>query len=68
MTAQPPEPATDAAPGVPRWVKAFGIIALVLILLFVGMHLATGGGGPVRHGPPASLGEPAAPVAGARLP
>jgi hypothetical protein len=35
-------------PGTPRWVKVFGIIALVLILLFVIMML-TGRGG--RHGP-----------------
>ena len=29
--------------GTPRWVKMFGIIALVLVLLFVIVHL-TGGG------------------------
>jgi hypothetical protein len=29
----------EAPPSTPRWVKAFGIIALVLILLFVGVHL-----------------------------
>lgn len=33
----------DDAPGTPRWVKLFGIIALVLVLLFVILHL-TGGG------------------------
>jgi hypothetical protein len=35
----------DAA-GTPRWVKVFGIIALVVVLLFV-VSLLTG----VRHGP-----------------
>jgi len=27
----------------PRWVRVFGIIAAVLILLFIGFHLAGGG-------------------------
>jgi hypothetical protein len=35
-------------PGTPRWVKVFGIIALVLVLLIV-IALVTGLGGP--HGP-----------------
>jgi len=26
-------------PAAPRWVKTFGIVALVLVLLFVVMHL-----------------------------
>ena len=34
-------------PGTPRWVKVFGIIALVLVLLFVIMLLTD----PGRHGP-----------------
>jgi hypothetical protein len=34
-------------PGAPRWVKALGIIAIVVILLFVIMLLA--GHGPGRH-------------------
>jgi hypothetical protein len=29
----------DSPPSTPRWVKAFGIIGLVLVLLFVIMHL-----------------------------
>jgi hypothetical protein len=29
----------------PRWVKVFGIIALILVLLFVILHLAGGGFG-----------------------
>jgi hypothetical protein len=33
----------DENTGTPRWVKVFGIIAVVLLLLFVILHL-TGGG------------------------
>jgi hypothetical protein len=33
------EPDRESPPGTPRWVKAFGIIALVLILAFAGLHL-----------------------------
>lgn len=36
-------------PGTPRWVKVFGIIALVLIVLVVAMLLIGGGHGPGRH-------------------
>jgi hypothetical protein len=39
------EPTTG---GTPRWVKIFGIIALVLVVLFLIMLLT---GGPGRHGP-----------------
>ena len=42
-------PAPDA-PGddaTPRWVKVFGIIAVVVLVLFVILHVA--GGGPGRH-------------------
>jgi hypothetical protein len=35
-------------PGAPRWVKVFGIIIAIPILLFVILMLA---GGPGRHGP-----------------
>ncbi|MGH7476803.1 MAG: hypothetical protein ACRELD_10970 [Longimicrobiales bacterium] len=35
-------------PGAPRWVKVFGTIVLVLVLLFVMMKVAGIGG---RHGP-----------------
>ena len=34
---------SESPPGAPRWVKVFGIIALVLVVLFVARHL-TGGG------------------------
>ncbi|MBI4295994.1 MAG: hypothetical protein HY667_02615 [Chloroflexi bacterium] len=41
----------------PRWVKVFGIIALVLVLLFVILHL-TGNSpfGPSSHTPPMEQG------------
>jgi hypothetical protein len=29
----------DSPPGTPRWVKAFGIILVVVLLAFVGLHL-----------------------------
>jgi ABC-type transporter Mla subunit MlaD len=41
------EPDGEVTTGTPRWVKVFGIIAIVVALLFVIM-LAAGGG---RHGP-----------------
>ena len=39
--------------GTPRWVKVFGIIALVVVLL-VAIMLLTGGGG---HGPGRHTGD-----------
>jgi hypothetical protein len=42
------------ATGTPRWVKVFGVIALVLILLVVVMLVIGGNHGPGRH---ASSGE-----------
>jgi uncharacterized membrane protein len=35
-------------PGTPRWVKVFGIIAFVVVLLFVILMFTRGPGG---HGP-----------------
>jgi hypothetical protein len=29
----------ESPPSAPRWVKAFGLIAMILVLLFVGLHL-----------------------------
>jgi hypothetical protein len=51
MADRPPDPDdTDVEPttGTPRWVKVFGIIGLVLVLLFV-TALLIGGHGPDRH-------------------
>jgi hypothetical protein len=38
----------ESPPSAPRWVKAFGIIAIVLLLLFVGLHLT---GNAALHAP-----------------
>lgn len=44
-----PENETDA-PGMPRWVKVFGIVALVVIVVVVVVLVAgRGGHGPSRH-------------------
>lgn len=46
-----PDPERDSTrgreelPGRPRWVKAFGIATLTLVVLFVIIHLAGGGMG-----------------------
>jgi hypothetical protein len=46
-------------PGTPRWVKVFGIIALVLVLFVILMLTGVFGGehGPGRHTPPFSVTE-----------
>ena len=36
-----------SAPSTPRWVKVFGIIAVILVLLFVILHLT--GKSPAGH-------------------
>ena len=43
MANQPPYP------GTPRWVKGFGIILIVVILLVVAMLFIGGEHGPGRH-------------------
>jgi hypothetical protein len=50
--SQGPEPAgMSSYPGMPRWVKVFGVIA-GLLFLFVLFSIVTGGGhGPSRHAP-----------------
>lgn len=40
----------ESPPGMPLWVKVFGIIGIVVVLLVVIM-LVTGRGGPGGHGP-----------------
>ena len=54
---------TPVYPGTPRWVKVFGIIALVLALLVVIMMFAGGGHGPGRHMPSGGAGGDTPPVA-----
>jgi hypothetical protein len=34
-----PEPDHESPPSTPRWVKAFGIGVVILLLLFAGLHL-----------------------------
>ena len=52
MADRPPAPdpaeARDRYPGTPRWVKALGVIAAIVLLL-IAFILITGLGGP--HGP-----------------
>jgi hypothetical protein len=43
--ADVPSPAGNQPPATPRWVKVFGIIGIVLVLLFVILHLAGRGFG-----------------------
>ena len=42
---------TDNDEGTPRWVKVFGVIALVVVMLFLGLMIfgSPGGHGPRRH-------------------
>lgn len=55
MADLPPYPETrvnpnrESPPNTPRWVKVFGIVVIILILLFVIMHLT--GGAPMGHTP-----------------
>jgi hypothetical protein len=48
-------PDCGSTTSTPRWVKMFGIIALVLVLLFVILHLT--GSGLVRDTLPSSVTE-----------
>ena len=67
MADPPPDPDTGDDTGVgpdreaitstPRWVKVSGIIALVLVLLFVVIMLTVGGHGPGRHTLPSGVTE-----------
>lgn len=42
---------TDNAEGTPRWVKVFGIVALVVVVtVVVVLLIGPGGHGPSRHG------------------
>ncbi|HKQ05645.1 MAG TPA: hypothetical protein VJ464_10970 [Blastocatellia bacterium] len=43
--------------GMPRWVKVFGIIAIVVVLLFIILHLTGNSlGGHGSHTPPIEHG------------
>ncbi len=64
-------------PGTPRWVKVFGIIGIVVVLLVVArMFIGGGEHGPGRHAPsgdaggqvlPSSVMEDDAPPEGGRV-
>jgi hypothetical protein len=56
MAQTPLEPGHGSASGTPRWVKVFGIIALVLALLFVISLLAGARHGPGMHTPSSDAG------------
>jgi len=47
----------ESSTSTPRWVKAFGMIALVVVLLLVILLITRGPGGhgPSRHAPPSSV-------------
>jgi hypothetical protein len=53
MADEPPDPDSDGDSkddtGTPRWVKVFGLVALVLVLLFIILMLT--GHSPGRHMP-----------------
>ena len=49
--ADPPDYPDPEPHATPRWVKVFGIIALVVVLLFVVLLLSPGRHGPGRHMP-----------------
>ena len=52
-------PTGDQPPGTPRWVKVFGIVALVLLLLMAIAFITGLGGehGPGRHLPLRDTGD-----------
>ncbi len=54
-----PGPDRESLTGTPRWVRVFGIIALVVVLLVVVLLLTRGPGdhGPSRHAS-GGLGQP----------
>jgi ABC-type transporter Mla subunit MlaD len=55
-------PDRESITGTPRWVKVFGIIAIVVVLLFVILMFAGGGThGPGRHTLSGDLGGQAPP-------
>jgi hypothetical protein len=42
--------------GTPRWVKVFGVIAALAVVLLVVLLVFGGGHGPGRHGSSAAVG------------
>ncbi len=65
MAYRPPYPNTDdtdvgpdrgSTTGTPRWVKVFGIIVIVVVLLVVARIFIGGEHGPGRHAPSGHVG------------
>ena len=53
------EPQRESDAGMPRWVKLFGLVALILALALVVMFLVVGGDhGPGRHAVGGSAAQP----------
>ncbi|HEX8932963.1 MAG TPA: hypothetical protein VF788_01950 [Pseudonocardiaceae bacterium] len=79
MPDRPPDPDTgddtrvrptaDRPPSTPRWVKVFGIIAIVVVLIFVVIRFTGVGGshGPGRHTPSGNVGGQEAPLSNVTL-
>lgn len=40
---RPHTPVDDRAPPMPRWVRVFGVVAILLVATFIVVHLAGGG-------------------------
>ncbi len=51
-------PTVDRPPSTPRWVKVFGILAIVMVLIFIVIQFTGvgGGHGPGRHTPFGDVG------------
>jgi hypothetical protein len=43
------DPQDDAPPGMPLWVKLFGIVVIAALLVLGGLHLTGHGMGPGAH-------------------
>lgn len=53
-----PVPRVDEPPPRPRWLKLLILGMVVAVLLFLAIHLLTGGGrGPGQHGPGMNHGQ-----------
>ena len=57
-------PTADRPLSTPRWVKVFGIVAIVVVLIFVVIRFTGVGGehGPGRHTPSGDVGGQEAPL------
>lgn len=65
MAGPPPSPERDLRsesqppPAMPRWVLVLGLIAVLLVLLYAGLHLSGNSPmGPGGHSAPSSVAEP----------